>query len=54
MDISHDVPTHMLDNPDQYITKVGKFIRTHSLDEYDIIGLTRKGLENEVFARLVQ
>lgn len=29
----HDVPTHMLDNPDQYITKVGKFIRTHSLDE---------------------
>lgn len=29
----HDVPTHMLENPDQYITKVGKFIRTHSLDE---------------------
>lgn len=29
----HDVPTHMLDNPDQYITKVGKFIRAHSLDE---------------------
>lgn len=29
----HDVPTHMLDNPDQYITKVGKFIRSHSLDE---------------------
>ena len=30
----HDVPTHMLDNPDQYITKVGKFIRAHSLDEF--------------------
>ena len=29
----HDKPTHMLDNPDQYITKVGKFIRAHSLDE---------------------
>lgn len=29
----HDIPTHMLDNPDQYITKVGKFIRAHSLDE---------------------
>ena len=23
----------MLDNPDQYITKVGKFIRAHSIDE---------------------
>lgn len=33
MSTPHDVPTHMLDNPDQYITKVGKFIRTHSLDE---------------------
>jgi O-antigen biosynthesis protein WbqP len=29
----HDRPTHMLDNPDQYITKAGKFIRSHSLDE---------------------
>lgn len=29
----HDVPTHMLDNPEQYITKVGRFIRKHSLDE---------------------
>ncbi len=29
----HDVPTHMLDNPEFYITKVGKFIRAHSLDE---------------------
>ena len=29
----HDVPTHMLDNPDQYITKVGKFLQAHSLDE---------------------
>jgi len=29
----HDRPTHMLENPEQYITKVGKFIRAHSLDE---------------------
>ena len=29
----HDVPTHMLKNPEQYITRVGKFLRTHSLDE---------------------
>ena len=33
MSTPHDVPTHMLDNPDQYITKVGNFIRAHSLDE---------------------
>lgn len=29
----HDKPTHMLENPEQYITRVGKFIRAHSLDE---------------------
>ena len=29
----HNVPTHMLENPDQYITRSGKFIRAHSLDE---------------------
>lgn len=29
----HDVLTHMLDNLEQYITKVGKFIRAYSLDE---------------------
>lgn len=33
MNTSHDVPTHMLENPEQYIKKVGKFIRAHSLDE---------------------
>ena len=33
MSTPHDVPTHMLDQPEQYITKVGKFIRVHSLDE---------------------
>ena len=29
----HDMPTHMLENPDQYITRVGKFLRKSSLDE---------------------
>lgn len=33
MDTPHNVPTHMLDNPDQYITRVGKFLRKYSLDE---------------------
>lgn len=33
MDTPHDVPTHQLENPDQYITKTGKFLRAHSLDE---------------------
>lgn len=33
MSTPHDVPTHMLDNPELYITKIGKFIRKHSLDE---------------------
>lgn len=28
-----NMPTHMLADPEQYITKVGKFIRAHSLDE---------------------
>ena len=29
----HDVPTHQLENPDQYLLKRGKFIRKFSLDE---------------------
>lgn len=33
MDTPHDVPTHLLKNPDQYITRVGKFLRKTSLDE---------------------
>ena len=28
-----DVPTHLLENPEQYITRVGRFIRKTSLDE---------------------
>lgn len=33
IDTPKDMPTHMLSNPDQYITKVGKFLRKTSLDE---------------------
>ena len=33
MSTQHDTPTHLLDNPDQYITRVGRFLRKTSLDE---------------------
>ena len=32
-DTPSDMPTHMLSNPEQYITKCGKFLRKTSLDE---------------------
>lgn len=33
LDTPHDCPTHLLENPEQYITKVGRFLRKTSLDE---------------------
>ena len=33
IDTPKDIPTHMLDNPDLWITKGGKFLRKTSLDE---------------------
>ena len=33
IDTPHDRPTHLLDNPDQWITKAGHFLRKTSLDE---------------------
>lgn len=33
IDAPKDVPTHMLDNPEQYITGIGRFLRKTSLDE---------------------
>lgn len=33
MSTPHDVPTHLLENPEQYLLKSGKFIRKFSLDE---------------------
>ncbi len=32
-DTPKDTPTHLLENPDQWITKVGRFLRKTSLDE---------------------
>jgi lipopolysaccharide/colanic/teichoic acid biosynthesis glycosyltransferase len=42
MSTPHDVPTHMLDNPEQYITQVGKVLRKTSLDGIVKIGQTLK------------
>lgn len=33
VDTPKDIPTHQLKNPNQYITRVGKFLRKTSLDE---------------------
>ena len=33
MDTPHDTPTHLLADPEQYITKAGRFLRKFSLDE---------------------
>ncbi len=33
IDTPKDTPTHMLENPQQWITKIGKFLRKTSLDE---------------------
>ena len=33
MDSPKNVPTHMLENPEQYITRVGRVLRKYSLDE---------------------
>ena len=33
VDTPRDMPTHMLQNPDQYITRMGKLMRKTSLDE---------------------
>ncbi|SJZ77293.1 sugar transferase [Anaerorhabdus furcosa] len=33
VDAPHDIPTHMLESPKQYILKVGTFIRKTSIDE---------------------
>lgn len=33
IDTPRDMPTHLLENPEQYITRLGRFLRKTSLDE---------------------
>lgn len=33
IDTPKDIPTHLLENPEQYITRTGRFLRKSSLDE---------------------
>lgn len=33
MSTPHDIPTHLLSNPESYITRIGRFLRKTSLDE---------------------
>ena len=49
IDTPHDMPTHLLKDPDQYITRVGHFLRKTSLDELPqlwniFVGDVRPGL----------
>ena len=61
MSTPHDMPTHMLENPEQYITKVGKFSRKTSLDELPQIfnifagerGIIETTKKNADFSRVV-
>ncbi len=43
IDTPKNIPTHMLENPDEYITAVGKFLRRTSLDELPQIFNILKG-----------
>ena len=43
MSTPHDTPTHLLENPEKYITRVGKVLRKTSLDELPQIWNIFKG-----------
>ena len=43
MSTPHDMPTHLLIKPDQYITRVGRILRKTSLDELPQIWCILKG-----------
>lgn len=61
IDTPHDMPTHMLSNPEQYITRTGKFMRKYSIDElpqiWDIFvgerGIIETTKNNADFSRVV-
>lgn len=53
IDTPKDTPTHLLENPEQYITKMGKLLRKTSLDEllqiWNIfVGQMRRGHAKEI------
>ena len=43
MSTPHDVPTHLLDNPEQYILRCGQWMRKYSIDELPQIINSLKG-----------
>ena len=43
MNTPHDTPTHLLENPEQYILKCGKWMRKYSIDELPQIFNILKG-----------
>ncbi len=43
MNTPHDTPTHLLDNPEQYILKCGRWMRKYSIDELPQIFNILKG-----------
>ena len=52
MSTPHDVPTHMLENPEQYITKVGRIMRKTSIEARVKIRQTTGTLVNKGFCEV--
>lgn len=53
IDTPKDCPTHLLKNPEQYITKVGAFLRKTSLDELPQIQVLTNCLKFLIFLRAI-